>query len=94
MERSQKYGDQSSDAIDDEVQKLLHSLDEDDRSIGADTANLMVNTPKMTSKPPSKSPSPIPLQVTPLFATIKILAKRRSSFGVEGAKNAEELNSL
>uniref|UniRef100_A0A1B0GLB6 Metal transporter cnnm2 n=1 Tax=Lutzomyia longipalpis TaxID=7200 RepID=A0A1B0GLB6_LUTLO len=41
MERSQKFGDQSSDAIDDEVQKLLHSLDEDDRSIGADTANLM-----------------------------------------------------
>ncbi|GAB0089166.1 metal transporter CNNM4 [Sergentomyia squamirostris] len=59
MERSQKLGDQSSDALDDEVQKLLHSLDEDDRSIGADTVNLMVNTPKMmNSKPPSKSPSP------------------------------------
>ncbi|XP_059616319.1 unextended protein isoform X2 [Phlebotomus argentipes] len=63
MERSQKFGDQSSDAIDDEVQKLLHSLDEDDRSIGADTANLMVNTPKMMSKPPSKSPSPTPIAV-------------------------------
>ncbi|XP_055605268.1 unextended protein-like [Uranotaenia lowii] len=56
MERKQRLGtDQSMDPIDDEVEKLLHSLDEDDRSVGADTANLQ--TPR-ASKPPSKAPSP------------------------------------
>lgn len=56
MERSQRFGDQSMDPIDDEVEKLLHSLDEDDRSYGADTvANL--HTPR-ASKPTSNAPSP------------------------------------
>ncbi|XP_062561315.1 unextended protein [Armigeres subalbatus] len=57
MERSQRFGYQSSmEPIDDEVEKLLHSLDEDDRSYGADTvANL--HTPK-ASKPTSNAPSP------------------------------------
>lgn len=57
MERSQRcFGDQSLEPIDDEVEKLLHSLDEDDRSYGADTvANL--HTPK-ASKPTSNAPSP------------------------------------
>lgn len=50
MERSQRVGDQSNEAIDDEVEKLLHSLDDDERSIEADTANLMMLTPKMQSK--------------------------------------------
>lgn len=50
MERSQRVGDQSHDALDDEVEKLLHSLEDDERSIGADTANLMMQTPKMQSK--------------------------------------------
>lgn len=50
MERSQRVGEPSNDAIDDEVEKLLYSLDEDERSIGADTANLMMQTPKMQSK--------------------------------------------
>lgn len=58
MERSQRVGDQSNDAIDDEVEKLLHSLDEDERSIGADTANLMMHTPKMQSKAASMATSP------------------------------------
>lgn len=53
MERSQRVGDLTNDAIDDEVEKLLHSLDEDERSIEADTANLMLQTPKM-----SKATSP------------------------------------
>lgn len=53
MERSQRLGDLTNDAIDDEVEKLLHSLDEDERSIEADTANLMLQTPKM-----SKAASP------------------------------------
>lgn len=56
MERAKRLGDQSSmEPIDDEVEKLLHSLDEDDRSVGADTANLQ--TPK-ASKPASNAPSP------------------------------------
>lgn len=57
MERSQRLGDNSGlEPIDDEVEKLLHSLDdEDDRSVGADTANLQ--TPK-ASKPTSNAPSP------------------------------------
>ncbi|XP_055641243.1 unextended protein [Toxorhynchites rutilus septentrionalis] len=55
MERSQRLGDPPLDPIDDEVEKLLHSLDEDDRSVGADTANLQ--TPK-ASKPTSNAPSP------------------------------------
>ncbi|XP_053693544.1 unextended protein [Sabethes cyaneus] len=55
MERSQRLGDHSLEPIDDEVEKLLHSLDEDDRSVGADTANLQ--TPK-ASKPTSNAPSP------------------------------------
>lgn len=46
MERSQKYGEPgNNDPIDDEVEKLLHSLDGDDRSINAHTANLNVETP-------------------------------------------------
>ncbi|KAL9698180.1 hypothetical protein quinque_001621 [Culex quinquefasciatus] len=58
MERSQRLGTDNSglEPIDDEVEKLLHSLDdEDDRSVGADTANLQ--TPK-ASKPTSNAPSP------------------------------------
>lgn len=50
MERSQRVGDQSDDAIDDEVEKLLHSLDEDERSIEQDAANLMMLTPMMMSQ--------------------------------------------
>lgn len=58
MERSQRLGTDNSglEPIDAEVEKLLHSLDdEDDRSVGADTANLQ--TPK-ASKPTSNAPSP------------------------------------
>lgn len=57
MERAQRLGDNSGlEPIDDEVEKLLHSLDdEDDRSVGADTTNLQ--TPK-ASKPTSNAPSP------------------------------------
>lgn len=55
MERSQRLGDPQLEPIDDEVEKLLHSLDEDDHSVGADTANLQ--TPK-ASKPTSNAPSP------------------------------------
>lgn len=54
MERSQKYGEPgNNDPIDDEVEKLLHSMDEDDRSINAHTANLNVETPRA-----SKTASP------------------------------------
>lgn len=59
MERSQKTEDLgSSEPIDEEVEKLLHSLDEDDRSITAHTANLNAITPRQ-SKPGSKASSPI-----------------------------------
>lgn len=56
MERKQKCGE-TSDAIDDEVEKLLHSLDEDDPSVHASVPNLNGNTPK-ASKPTSSAPSP------------------------------------
>lgn len=53
MERSQKYGGRgSSEPIDDEVEKLLYSLDDDDRSINAHTDNLNEVTPR-ASKPTS-----------------------------------------
>ncbi|KAJ6633528.1 Unextended protein, partial [Pseudolycoriella hygida] len=59
MERSQKVEELgSSEPIDEEVEKLLHSLDEDDRSITAHTANLNAVTPRQ-SKPGSKASSPI-----------------------------------
>lgn len=58
MERKQKLSEPSSDAIDDEVEKLLHSLDEDDQSVHNSVPNLNGNTPRMASKPPSKAPSP------------------------------------
>lgn len=66
MERSQKLVGTGNDALDDEVEKLLHSLDEDDRSVGADTANLAGYTPR-ASKPTSNSPSlnhvPVPAPI-------------------------------
>lgn len=47
MERSQKYDQPGhNESFDDEVEKLLHSLDEDDRSINAHTANLNETTPR------------------------------------------------
>ncbi|XP_063699850.1 unextended protein [Culicoides brevitarsis] len=52
MERKQRCGDPTSDAIDDEVEKLLHSLDDDDPSVHASVPNLNGNTPK-ASKPAS-----------------------------------------
>lgn len=59
MERKQKIGEPSSEAIDDEVEKLLHSLDEDDpTSVNTSVPNLnSSNTPK-ASKPTSSAPSP------------------------------------
>lgn len=57
MERKQKLGEFTSDAIDDEVEKLLHSLDEgDDRSVNNSVPNLNGNTPKATSLAPSPTP--------------------------------------
>lgn len=62
MERAQKVGGEtcsnSSDPIDFEVEKLLHSLDEDDRSINAHTENLNAITPHA-----SKSASPTTFHV-------------------------------
>lgn len=51
MERKQKLGEPTSDAIDDEVEKLLHSLDEDDRSVNTSVPNLNGNTPKASLAP-------------------------------------------
>lgn len=54
MERSQNYGGPgNNEPIDDEVEKLLHSLEEDDRSICAHTADLNAATPRA-----SKTTSP------------------------------------
>lgn len=62
MERSQKYEPCSNEPIDDEVEKLLHSLDEDDRSINAHTANLNEATPRA-----SKTTSPTMINAVSSF---------------------------
>lgn len=69
MERKrQTGGDTSSEPIDDEVEKLLHSLDEDDQSCHNSVPNLNGSTPKTRSKPTSKAPSPTAMiQVGILF---------------------------
>ena len=55
MEQSKRVrGDHSNDPIDDEVEKLLHSVDEDDN-----VAHTNLNSPRMlSSKPSSVAPSP------------------------------------
>lgn len=59
MERKQKLGEPSTEAIDDEVEKLLHSLDDGEYSIHNSVPNLNGGTtPKTTSKPVSTAPSP------------------------------------
>lgn len=63
MERSQKYGEPgNNEPIDDEVEKLLHSLDEDDRSINAHTADLNIATPRA-----SKTTSPTMVNLVCVF---------------------------
>ncbi|XP_058055777.1 unextended protein [Anopheles bellator] len=58
MERSQRMGSDQMDPLDAEVEKLLHSLDEDDHSITADTTNLTVHSGTKASKASSKAASP------------------------------------
>ncbi|XP_052863560.1 unextended protein [Anopheles cruzii] len=58
MERSQRMGSDQMDPLDAEVEKLLHSLDEDDHSITADTTNLTVQSGTKASKASSKAASP------------------------------------
>lgn len=63
MERSQKYGElDNNDPINDEVEKLLHSLDEDDRSINAHTVDLNVETPRA-----SQTASPTMINLVMMF---------------------------
>ncbi|XP_035776030.1 metal transporter CNNM4-like isoform X2 [Anopheles albimanus] len=57
MERSQRLGDQM-EPLDAEVEKLLHSLDEDTHSITPDTTNLNVQGSVKASKTSSKAASP------------------------------------
>ncbi|XP_031628059.1 metal transporter CNNM2 isoform X2 [Contarinia nasturtii] len=58
MEKSKRYGGDSNEPIDYEVEKLLHSLDEDDRSVSAHTTNLNALSPRA-----SKSASPTAINV-------------------------------
>ncbi|XP_058822465.1 unextended protein [Topomyia yanbarensis] len=100
MERSQRMGEHSMEPIDDEVEKLLHSLDEDDRSVGADTTNLQ--TPK-ASKPTSNAPSPTTMiseratpdqnngpimNATPL--SLSVLNTRSNSLAVTSQRTLDE----
>ncbi|XP_012250855.2 unextended protein isoform X2 [Athalia rosae] len=75
MERSQKDPQPSQDQFDDEVEKLLHSLDDDDRSAPESPVLLRSNKAKETDKEPEarQTPmlvtapsSPIPVSASPV----------------------------
>ncbi|XP_058450101.1 unextended protein [Malaya genurostris] len=100
MERSQRVGEHSLEPFDDEVEKLLHSLDEDDRSVGADTTNLQ--TPK-ASKPTSNAPSPTTIVSErptpdqnngPISSTVplnlNVLSMRSNSLAVTSQRTLDE----
>lgn len=101
LERAQRIGEPTSETFDDEVEKLLHSLDEDDRSIAAHTKDLNSMTPRSRSKGTSNTPSPItspeqkpngPTIASPtdrdIKATVALLQEERNA-----AEEQQELNN-
>lgn len=98
LEKSQRSGEGVNEPYDDEVEKLLHSLDEDDRSIAAHTKDLNSITPsKGTSNTPSPTISPEhktngPTAISPK-STEKLLAHERAASEPANATNTTNLNN-
>lgn len=79
MERSKRFGSEmsSNEPIDYEVEKLLHSLDEDDRSVSVHTNNLNALSPRA-----SKSASPTTTNVERASNGPTSLTEQQESLGV------------